>query len=143
MEQRKASGTQTCCSIFIACACSSRELVIAPAAFFVQMSYFEDRDGACKVYIIFFGKGGMVNLPTGRFHTPSWIKVHDKATLDDIIVAGIPFKELFDEPKTWKFKSASSDKEYTVREGKNGLHCDCWGYIAHRKCKHLKEVSEL
>ena len=52
-----------------------------------------------------------------------------------------PFEELFVEPKTWTFKSSSSDKTYTVREGRNGLHCDCWGYIAHRKCKHLKEVQ--
>ena len=54
-----------------------------------------------------------------------------------------PFEELFVEPKTWSFKSASSDKEYTVRQNASGkLSCDCWGYIAHRKCKHLKEVSD-
>jgi hypothetical protein len=22
------------------------------------------------------------------------------------------------------------------------LSCDCWGYIGHRKCKHIKEVKD-
>ena len=52
-----------------------------------------------------------------------------------------PFEELFVEPRTWKFKSSSSDKEYTVTEGK-WLYCDCWGYIAHKRCKHIKKVKE-
>ena len=51
------------------------------------------------------------------------------------------FEELFVEPRTWKFKSSSSDKEYTVTEGK-WLFCDCWGYIAHKRCKHIKKVKE-
>ena len=89
------------------------------------------------------GKGGIFRAPiSGKYyHTPSWTEVEPGTTLDDIIVEPRPFSELFVEAKTWKFKSASSDKEYTVREGKNGLHCDCWGYIAHRNCKHLKEVK--
>ena len=52
------------------------------------------------------------------------------------------FEELFIEPRTWKFKSSSSNKVYTVTEGK-WLFCDCWGYIAHKKCKHIKQVNEL
>jgi len=52
-----------------------------------------------------------------------------------------PFEELFEEPNKWTFKSASSDKVYTVTQGK-WLFCDCWGYIAHKKCKHIKEVKE-
>jgi len=49
-----------------------------------------------------------------------------------------PFEELFsDETKTWTFESATSDKTYTVTQGK-WLFCDCWGYIAHKKCKHIK-----
>ena len=75
-----------------------------------------------KVPFTNVGKGGLVNLPTGKFHTPSWIKVHDKATLDDIIVDKKPFEELFVEEKNdqkWSFKSASSDKEYTVRYNPN------------------------
>lgn len=89
------------------------------------------------------GKGGILHINGKHYHTPSWTEVTAETTLDDIIVAGKPFKELFEEPKSWKFKSATSDKEYTVREGRNGLHCDCWGYIAHKKCKHIKEVKEL
>lgn len=99
-----------------------------------------------KVPFTNVGKGGLVNLPTGKFHTPSWMKVHDKTTLDDIIVDKKPFEELFVEEKNdqkWSFKSASSDKEYTVRYNKAGnLSCDCWGYIAHKKCKHIKQVED-
>ena len=73
-------------------------------------------------------------------------KVHNKATLDDIIVDKKPFEELFVEQKNdqkWKFKSASSDKEYTVRYNAAGkLSCDCWGYIAHKRCKHIKQVED-
>lgn len=88
------------------------------------------------------GLGGFFTSINGvRYHTPSWTVVDADTTYDDLILEPKPFKELFDEPKTWKFKSASSDKEYTVRQGRNGLHCDCWGYIAHKKCKHIKEVK--
>ena len=87
------------------------------------------------------GLGGFVVLNGKRYHTPSWIEVLPETTYDDLIQEADPFEELFVEPKTWTFKSSSSDKTYTVREGRNGLHCDCWGYIAHRKCKHLKEVQ--
>jgi len=101
----------------------------------VKRHYYE-----CKAPVY-----GIANTISGKYIMPHWIKVHYKTELKDIIVEEPKkelFEELFVEPKNWKFKSATSDKEYTVREGKNGLHCDCWGYIAHRKCKHLKEVSE-
>ena len=90
------------------------------------------------------GSGGLVTVNGKRYHTPSWTEVHPETTMDDIIVEKNPFDELFVEPKTWKFKSASSDKEYTVRmNAKGNLSCDCWGYIAHRKCRHIKEVTKL
>jgi len=89
------------------------------------------------------GKGGFIDLGKGKTHVPSWTVVHPGTTLDDIIVDKAPFEELFVEPDTWKFKSSSGDKEYTVRMNKKGnLSCDCWGYIAHKKCKHIKEVKE-
>lgn len=89
------------------------------------------------------GKGGFIVKDGKKIHTPSWIEVHPETTLDDIVVDKKPFEELFVEPKSWKFKSASSNKEYTVRQNASGkLSCDCWGYIAHRKCKHIKEVSD-
>lgn len=86
-------------------------------------------------------KGGFLKKDGKKFHVPSWIEVHPQATLDDIMIKKNPFEEIFIERKDWTFKSESSDKEYTVREGKNGLHCDCWGYIAHRKCKHIKQIQ--
>lgn len=95
------------------------------------------------------GKGGIINTKSGRYHVPSWTKVHEQATLDDIITEQRPFDELFTspasneppyEPRT--FSSTSSDKTYTVKRGKNGFYCDCWGYIAHKKCKHVKQVQE-
>lgn len=88
------------------------------------------------------GKGGFIMKDGKKFHTPSWIEVHPETTHDDIVVEKKPFEELFVEPKTWTFKSSSSDKTYTVKYNKHGqLSCDCWGYIAHRKCKHIKDVA--
>ena len=88
------------------------------------------------------GKGGFMIKDGKKIHTPTWMEVHPETTLDDIVVDKKPFEELFVEPKSWKFKSASSDKEYTVRYNKHGkLSCECWGYIAHRKCKHIKDVA--
>ena len=77
-----------------------------------------------------------------KIHTPSWTEVHPETTHDDIVVMKNPFEEVFVEEKQWKFKSGSSSKEYTVRHNAKGnLSCDCMGYIAHRKCKHIREVS--
>jgi len=88
------------------------------------------------------GKGGFIMRDGKKIHTPSWIEVHPETTHEDIEVEKKPFEELFTEEKTWKFTSASSDKEYTVRYNKHGnLSCDCWGYIGHKKCKHIKEVT--
>ena len=88
------------------------------------------------------GKGGFIEKDGKKFHTPSWIEVHPKTTHDDIVVDKKPFQELFVEPEKWTFKSSSSDKVYTVKRNKHGkLSCDCWGYIAHKKCKHIKEVN--
>jgi hypothetical protein len=89
------------------------------------------------------GKGGFIFQDGKKFHVPSWTEVHSGTTIDDIQVEKKPFQELFVEPKTWSFKSESSDKEYTVKESKNGnLSCNCWGYMAHKKCKHVKQVQE-
>ena len=92
------------------------------------------------------GKGGFITNSDGKkIHTPSWTEVHEHTTLDDIIVRTEPFRELFItspddyEPRT--FASATSDKTYTVKKGKNGFYCDCWGYMAHKRCKHVKQVE--
>ena len=88
------------------------------------------------------GKGGFIEREGKKFHVPSWTEVHPDTTLDDIVIEKKPFDELFAEPEKWEFKSASSDKIYYVKRNKhNDLSCDCWGYIAHRKCKHIKEVE--
>ena len=95
------------------------------------------------------GKGGIVKFSDKSYHTPSWTEVHEQTTLDDIIIEQRPFDELFTsndesrapyEPR--QFPSTSSDKIYTVKLGKNGFYCDCWGYIAHKKCKHVKQAAE-
>lgn len=95
------------------------------------------------------GKGGILKTANGTFHTPSWTEVHEQTTIDDIIVEKKPFDEIFtsNEPTQAKyeprqFASASSDKIYTVKLGKNGFYCDCMGYIGHRKCKHIKQAAE-
>jgi len=88
------------------------------------------------------GKGGFIMRDGKKIHTPSWIEVHPKTTFDDIVIEKKPFEELFVEPKTWTFESASSNKSYTVKYNKHGkLSCDCWGYIAHKNCKHIKDVA--
>ena len=90
------------------------------------------------------GKGGIMKTKDGRYvHTPSWTEVHPKTTAEDILVEKEPFQELFIEKRSWTFNSSSSDKEYTVKLKKDGNpYCDCWGYMAHKKCKHVKEVRE-
>ena len=87
------------------------------------------------------GKGGFIMKDGKKIHTPSWTEVHPETTFDDIVVEKNPFEELFVEPKTWSYKSASSNKSYTVKYNKHSnLSCDCWGYIAHKNCKHIKDV---
>jgi|GEM_PF-2154078 hypothetical protein len=89
------------------------------------------------------GKGGFMMQDGKKIHTPSWTEVHPETTFEDIVVQKNPFEELFVEEKKWTFKSASSSKEYTVRyNAKGNLSCDCWGYIAHRKCKHIREIAQ-
>ena len=89
------------------------------------------------------GKGGLLHINGKHYHTPSWTEVHPETTLKDIIVEKKPFEELFVEPKSWSFKSASSDKEYTVKLKRDGNpYCDCWGYMAHKNCKHVKQVKK-
>ena len=106
-------------------------------------SYLSIRRKFYKVPYSNVGKGGFFINPEGKkIHTPSWTEVHPETTLDDIIVEKKPFEELFVEQEEWKFESSSSDKTYTVRKNKHGkLSCDCWGYIAHKKCKHIKEAQ--
>tara|TARA_B110000285_G_scaffold234335_1_gene310919 strand:- start:2021 stop:2479 length:459 start_codon:yes stop_codon:yes gene_type:complete len=99
------------------------------------------------------GSGGILKSSEKTYHTPSWTEVHPKTTVNDILVEKKPFEELFtsnvgneppNEPpyEPRKFTSATSDKIYTVKLGRNGFHCDCMGYIAHRKCKHIKQATE-
>jgi hypothetical protein len=105
-------------------------------------SYLQVQRFSYKVPYSNVGLGGFIELDGKKFHTPSWIEVHPKTTLQDIRVDKKPFEELFVEPEKWTFESASSDKTYTVKKNKHGkLSCDCWGFIAHRKCKHVKEVE--
>lgn len=89
------------------------------------------------------GIGAIMRTDGKTYHVPSWTEVHPQTTLEDIEIEKKPFEELFVEPEQWTFESSSGDKTYTVKKKKDGsLYCDCWGYIAHRKCKHIKEVNE-
>ena len=90
------------------------------------------------------GLGGFITLNGIRYHVPSWTKVEEDTTFDDLELEAKPFQELFEEKKEeqWKFTSARSGEEYVVRYNVRGeLSCSCWGYIAHKKCKHIKEVE--
>lgn len=89
------------------------------------------------------GLGGFTEQDGKKFHTPSWTEVHPQTSFNDLIVEKKPFQEVFTEPEQWTFESSSGDKIYKVKRNKNGkLSCDCWGYIAHRNCKHIKEVDQ-
>lgn len=106
-------------------------------------SYLSVRRKYYKVPYSNVGIGALVDSDGKRYHVPSWTEVHPQTSLEDILVDKKPFQELFIEPRSWSFKSESSDKEYTVRQSKNGkLSCNCWGYMAHKKCKHVKQVQE-
>jgi hypothetical protein len=90
------------------------------------------------------GLGGFITLNGIRYHVPSWTEVEEDTTFDDLELEAKPFQELFEEKKEeqWKFTSARSGEEYVVRYNVRGeLSCSCWGYIAHKKCKHIKEVE--
>ena len=91
------------------------------------------------------GKGGFFHIGGKRYHGPSWIEVEEDTTFDDLEFEAEPFSELFkEEEKQWKYTSARSGEEYIVRYNiRNELSCSCWGYIAHRKCKHIKQTQEL
>lgn len=94
------------------------------------------------------GKGGIVTTLSGTYYVPSWTKVEQGTTLNQIEVEVIVpekdlFKELFVEEEKWTFESSSSSQKYTVRYNKRGeLSCDCMGYITRRKCKHIEEVKK-
>ena len=107
-------------------------------------SYLQVQRFFYKVPYSNIGKGGFMIKDGKKIHTPTWMEVHPETTYEDIIVEKKPFEELFVEPEKWTFESASSDKTYTVKKNKHGkLSCDCWGYIAHKRCKHIKEVEKL
>ena len=92
------------------------------------------------------GIGAIIKSPISdqTYHVPSWTPVHPKTTLEDIMIEEKPFAELFEEPKSWQFESSSGGKTYNVKQKKDGsFYCDCWGYIAHRKCKHIEKTKEM
>lgn len=78
-----------------------------------------------------------------KYITPGWIPVVPETTLNDIYYEAPKVKkEQKEKPKKWTFTSARSGEEYTVKYNAAGnLSCTCWGYIAHKKCKHIKEVE--
>ena len=73
-----------------------------------------------KVPYTALGSGSLFEKDGKVFHTPSWTEVHPLTELSDIIVDKKPFDEIFVEPKTWDFKSESSDKVYTVKISAKG-----------------------
>ena len=77
-----------------------------------------------------------------KYIVPSWQKVHPKTELRDI--NWIKPKLKSEEKKKWKFKSSSSDKEYTVTQvDSNTLRCTCpgsWRAKPEVGCKHVQKV---
>ena len=86
---------------------------------------------------------GVVKQDDKAYMIPEWVEVHPKTTYKDIYYKE-PKKKI-DRSKLgkWEFNSSSSDSTYIVKEMPDGrLNCDCWGFRAHKKCKHVKEVNE-
>ena len=54
----------------------------------------------------------------------------------------VPVKESLAE-KTKEYKSATSDKVYTVKSRSNGsISCTCPGFMYHRKCRHIDDFKK-
>ena len=93
----------------------------------------------------------IVRLGDKTYIYPAQIECHPETTLNDIIEvkseeqiakeqSSLPKKE---EPKKWKFESASGGGTYTVTQTPKGFKCNCPGVwrAKDRKCKHIKEVE--
>ena len=86
---------------------------------------------------------GVVKQDDKAYMIPDWIEVHPKTTYKDIYYKEPKKKVDRSKLGKWEFKSSSSDSTYMVKEMPDGrLNCDCWGFRAHRKCKHVKAVAE-
>jgi hypothetical protein len=86
---------------------------------------------------------GVVKQDDKAYMIPDWIEVHPKTTYKDIYYKEPKKKVDRSKLGKWEFKSSSSDSTYMVKEMPDGrLNCDCWGFRAHRKCKHVKAVTE-
>lgn len=86
---------------------------------------------------------GVVKQGDKTYMIPEWTEVHPMTTYDDIKYIEKKERKPRGVTKKWEFKSSSSDAVYKVKEMPDGrLVCDCWGFRAHRKCKHVKQVAE-
>jgi hypothetical protein len=93
----------------------------------------------------------LVTFRGQKYIYPSQTECHPETTLQDVIEilseqqieqakSSLPKKE---EPKKWKFESASGGGTYVVTQTPKGLKCDCPGTwrAKDRRCKHIKEVE--
>ena len=86
---------------------------------------------------------GVVRQGDKAFMIPEWVEVHPRTTYEDIKYVEKKERKPRGVTKKWEFKSSSSDAIYKVKEMPDGrLDCDCWGFRAHKRCKHVKEVAE-
>ena len=86
---------------------------------------------------------GVVRQDNKAFMIPEWVEVHPKTTVEDIKYVEKKERKPRGVTKKWEFKSSSSDATYIVKQMPDGrLDCDCWGFRAHKRCKHVKEVSK-
>ena len=86
---------------------------------------------------------GVVRQGDKAFMIPEWVEVHPKTTYEDIKYVEKKERKSRGITKKWEFKSSSSDAIYKVKQMPDGrLDCDCWGFRAHKRCKHVREVAE-
>jgi hypothetical protein len=127
----------------------------------LESTVYPQRDGIkhshCKTFKYKVPKHNYLPISIVRFPNktmiyPAQIECHPNTSIKDVIEIETEEQKAnvqieapkTEEPKTWKFESASGGGTYIVKQTKTGkLICDCPGTwrAKDRRCKHIKEVE--
>lgn len=86
----------------------------------------------------------IINAQGKKYIIPGWIPCHPKTELSDIIwTPSTKPKKPEVQQGEYKFKSSSSDSEYTVKVIGQSVKCNCPGtWRSKGNCKHVQEVKK-
>ena len=81
----------------------------------------------------------VINTVDGTFAVSgsNWVDVPVGTKLKDIKWVNTSPKVKKSKPMSWKVK------DYTVIFNKDFYSCTCLGYTYRRKCRHIKQISDL